>query len=66
MLQFEVNDMTCGHCVRAITTAVKDAVPGAAVDIELSEHLVRVDDATDASVIEEAIRGAGYTPVRKP
>ena len=62
-LQYEVNDMTCGHCVRAITTAVKDVAPDAGVDIDLSTHRVRVDGVSDAGKIEEAIREAGYTPV---
>jgi copper chaperone len=65
MLQFEVNDMTCGHCVRAITMAVKDAAPEATVDIDLSSHLVHVGGASDAGKIEAAIREAGYTPLQK-
>lgn len=28
MLAFEVKDMTCGHCVDAITKAVEAADPG--------------------------------------
>jgi copper chaperone len=65
MLQFEVNDMTCGHCIRAITMAVKDVAPEATVDIDLSGHLVRVGGASDAGKIEAAIREAGYTPLQK-
>jgi copper chaperone len=29
MVTFEVNDMTCGHCVSAITKAVAFVDPGA-------------------------------------
>ena len=31
MIAFRVDDMTCGHCVKAITQAVRDADAGAAV-----------------------------------
>lgn len=65
MLQFEVNDMTCGHCVRAITAAVKGAAPAATVEIDLPGHLVRVGGAPEGDKIEAAIREAGYTPLRK-
>ena len=61
---FEVNDMTCGHCVGVITKAVKAAAPGADVRIDLATHRVTVD-GTEANSIQvgKAIRDAGYTPV---
>lgn len=65
MLEFTIEDMTCGHCVATITRAVKDAAPEATVDIDLGQHRVRIDDAPDPMRIEEAIRDAGYTPVRR-
>ncbi len=65
MLEFEINDMTCGHCVAAITKAVRDTSPGAAVDIDLASHRVRVGGASDADAIAKAIQAAGYTPVRQ-
>ena len=34
MIAFEVNDMTCGHCVSTITKAVKDADKDAKVRCE--------------------------------
>lgn len=64
MLEFHVEDMTCGHCVSTVTKAVKQADPKASVDIDLANHLVRIDGSTDSDAIEEAIRDAGYTPVR--
>lgn len=65
MIEFEVNDMTCGHCVSTITTAITTGAPGAIVNVDLSKHLVRVDGAFDASAVERDIREAGYTPNRK-
>ena len=64
MLEFEVMDMTCGHCVSAVTKAVKEAAPDATVDIDLESHRVRVAGAaSSADAIAAAIREAGYTPV---
>jgi copper chaperone len=64
MIAFEVNDMTCGHCVSTITKAVKTVDPGATVQIDLASHLVTVEPgAADAATVGAAIREAGYTPV---
>lgn len=60
---FQVEDMTCGHCEKAITKALDEALPGAAVTIDLKAHEVAVEG--DVAKAEEAIREAGYTPVRK-
>ncbi|MBW8322787.1 MAG: heavy-metal-associated domain-containing protein, partial [Rhizobium sp.] len=32
---FQVEDMTCGHCEKAITKALNEALPGAVVRIDL-------------------------------
>lgn len=62
MIHFEVNDMTCGHCVRAITQAVQAADPGAQVQVDLATHRVQVQPvAADAAVLRAAIEEAGYT-----
>jgi copper chaperone len=63
MLEFKVQDMTCGHCVSSITKAVQQADPDAKVEVELERHAVRVSNAADPKRIEEAIRDAGYSPV---
>ena len=64
MISFQVNDMTCGHCVSSITKAVKAVDGGAKVQIDLAAHLVRIE-ATEADAVElsEAIKEAGYTPI---
>lgn len=65
MISFEVNDMTCGHCASTITKALKGIDKDAQVEIELASHRVHVEPATaDAEELGEAIKDAGYTPVR--
>lgn len=64
MIAFQVNDMTCGHCVGAVTRALQELDPQAKVQIDLATHRVEVEPAkADATQISEAIAEAGYTPV---
>ncbi|WP_308296394.1 heavy-metal-associated domain-containing protein [Rhizobacter sp. J219] len=64
MKTFEVSDMTCGHCVSAVTRAVKAVDPAANVSVSLATKRVEVDSTTlDAQVIREAIAEAGYSAV---
>ena len=64
MIAFEVNDMTCGHCVSTITKALKATDKDAKVQIDLATHRVQVEPVSaDASELAEAIKDAGYTPV---
>ncbi|MEO8058314.1 MAG: heavy-metal-associated domain-containing protein [Burkholderiales bacterium] len=64
MTTFEVNDMTCGHCVSTITKAVKIVDQSAQVQIDLATHRVSIDAAqTTAAELGDAIRRAGFTPV---
>jgi copper chaperone len=64
MQTFRVDDMTCGHCVRTITEAVRAADPGAQVQADLAAHTVRIDGARiDAARLAAVIGEAGYSPV---
>jgi len=60
---FSVNGMSCEHCVKAITAAVK-ALPGIGnVDVSLKKHnaTVKFDESKiTLEGIKEAIREAGY------
>jgi copper chaperone len=62
MYQFNVPDMTCGHCVSTITKAVKSDDPKAKVEINLEQHLVKVESALSQDEIAQQIAEAGYTP----
>jgi copper chaperone len=64
MVTFQVDDMTCGHCVSTITKAVKAADRDATVRIDLPRHLVEIESSgSDADELRDAIKEAGYTPV---
>ena len=64
MISFQVNDMTCGHCVNTITRAVKAVDKDATVQIDLAAHRIDIETAAvDAAGLAHAISEAGYTPL---
>lgn len=64
MLNFDVQDMSCGHCVTSITRAVQAADPKAQVEVDLARRRVQVQPVqADAATVQQAIAGAGFTPL---
>lgn len=61
MHRFNVPDMTCGHCARKITAALKSADPEARIEVSLGEHLVRIDSALTGQEIAQCLAEAGYS-----
>ena len=62
MQRFKITGMTCEHCVRAVTNAVRDVDPGAAVAVDLGTGRLTVENGTaPASRIAEAVAAEGYT-----
>lgn len=62
MTSFKVSDMTCGHCVKSITSAIKEAVPAAEVSCDLNTKVVTVTGPHDAAQVKDIIQEAGYSP----
>lgn len=64
MIAFEVNDMTCGHCVSSITNALRALDPSAELRFDLAAHRVEVESGNgDVEAFRQAIAEAGYSPV---
>ena len=60
MLHLKVSGMTCAHCVRAITEAVK-ALPGVQdVSVDLARGDVTVTGTPNERAVREAIAEEGY------
>lgn len=57
---FTVQGMTCGHCERAVTTAIKQIDPTAEVRIDRPQNRVEVTSEQPRDKIAEAIREEGY------
>ncbi len=60
MPDFKVENMSCGHCVAAVTRAVQAADPSAQVRADLAAGRVAVTSALPPEHLAEAIRSAGY------
>lgn len=60
MQVFNVQGMTCGHCVKAVTAAVQARDPAAEVKVDLAARQVSVTSPLAAQQILELIREEGY------
>lgn len=56
-----VDNMSCNHCVKAVTKAINDVDPKAMVTIDLAKKEVTIEGGTisqEAAI--KAVDGAGY------
>ncbi|MFL1528614.1 heavy-metal-associated domain-containing protein [Pseudomonas sp. O230] len=60
MQVFNVQGMSCGHCVKAITQALQAKDPAASVRIDLAAKEVGVESALTADQVIAAISEEGY------
>ncbi|AWY42619.1 copper resistance protein CopZ [Pseudomonas putida] len=60
MQVFNVEGMSCGHCVKAITEAVQSKDPAASVRVDLAAREVGVESALTAEQVIAAISEEGY------
>ena len=58
--QFEVQGMTCGHCERAVTSAIQQLDPQAQVRIDRAHNRVDVDSSQPREALAAAIAEEGY------
>lgn len=57
---FTVTGMTCGHCEKAVTRAIKQLDPQAEVAIDRSANLVQVQSEKPRELLGQAIAEEGY------
>jgi copper chaperone len=60
MQVFNVQGMSCGHCVKAITQALQAKDPAASVRIDLAAKEVGVESALSADQVIVVITEEGY------
>ena len=60
MLTLSVPDMSCGHCVKAITDAVKEVDTAATVSTDLATRAVRIETLAESAKILKSLDDAGY------
>ena len=57
---FTVTGMTCGHCEKAVTRALKQVDPQATVTIDRSANRVDVESSQERAVLSRAMTEEGY------
>lgn len=62
MHRFTLPDMSCGHCVAAITQALQAVDAQAGVDIDLQAKTAQVDSTLPRDTFAAALAEAGYPP----
>lgn len=62
MYRFTLPDMSCGHCVAAITEALKAADAQARVEIDREARTAEVDSTLPRETLAAALTEAGYPP----
>lgn len=63
MIELNVKDMTCGHCVAVVTRAVKAVDPQANVEVDLESKRVRIEGSKSADELIRSLDAAGYPAV---
>lgn len=59
-LDLKLPTMTCGHCVKSVTSAVQRLDATARVQADLSTHQVRVDTTVAREAVLKALADEGY------
>ena len=62
MIEMTLPTMTCGHCVRTVTETVQRVDPSAQLQIDLPNHLVRIESPRPAQQFSLALAEEGYAP----
>jgi copper chaperone len=60
---FQVTGMTCGHCEKAVTRAIKQVDPTAEVAIDRANNKVDVQSEQPHELLAKAILEEGYQVV---
>ncbi len=60
MFEFQVPAVSCSHCVKAVTEAVKSVDDQAKVQVDLAQHQVNVETSRERQAIVDALAEAGY------
>jgi len=61
-MQFHIENMTCGGCVRGVTRAIQNVDPQAQVDADPPSRKVEVTTSASREQIEAALREADFPP----
>jgi copper chaperone len=60
MIEMTLPDMTCGHCVRTVTSTVHQIDASAKVTIDLPSHKLQIESDRPAEAFMAALADEGY------
>lgn len=60
MYEFEVKNISCGHCVATVTRAIQEKDPKATVSIDLLTKRVAVESSAPETELRLALSSADY------
>lgn len=59
-MEFDIPDMSCGHCASAITQALKQLDASASISIDLPAKKITVQTTENRQTVAAALTEAGY------
>ncbi|MEC5212437.1 copper chaperone [Polaromonas sp. CG_9.5] len=59
-MEFNVPNMSCGHCVGVITKTLQQLDVNAKISVDLPAKKVSVETAQDRQAVADALAEAGY------
>ena len=62
MIEFDVQAMSCGHCVSAVSQTIKAMDPAARVEVDLANKKVKIESEESPARLAQALAEAGYPP----
>lgn len=61
-MQFHIENMTCGGCVRGVTKAIQTVDPQAEINADPPTRKLEVNTSASREQIETALNDAGFPP----
>ncbi len=62
-MRFHIENMTCGGCVRSVTSAIRSVDPGARVEADPSSRSVTIHSDTTPGAFLPALEQAGHPAI---
>lgn len=59
-MQFHIQNMSCGGCVRGVTRAIQSVDPAAKVTPDLTKRTIEVASDQTRAILESALVKAGF------
>lgn len=62
MHEFQLPDMSCGHCAGMVLRTLQMTSPGCKVQVDMPQRTVSVQSTEDRQTLADALAEAGYPP----